>query len=110
MYEVLREKLAPELLRYEEMAKEATRTISPTRRVMLLLEWTDRLEEIAHNSVLTYMRRYNNSAAAMPHDLADIDSFFGSSIDTAWRAYLRRLRSQTWVDGCQRVFGLRSPA
>ena len=30
MFEALREKLAPELLRYEEMAKEATRTISPT--------------------------------------------------------------------------------
>ncbi|HKH21216.1 MAG TPA: hypothetical protein VKB53_10120 [Gammaproteobacteria bacterium] len=110
MYELLRGRLASERSRYEQMAKEATRALSPARRAMLLFEWTDRLRDIADDTALNYSRRYNNSAAAMPEDLADIVPLFIRQTEAAWRAYLWKLRSQTWLDGCQRIFGLRSPA
>ena len=110
LYQLLSERLAAERWRYEQMAKEATRTLSAARRALLLLEWTDRLRVITDDTTRDYVRRYNNSAAAMPEDAADIISDFVVQTEAAWRAYLWRLRFQTWIDGCHRIFVLRSPA
>ena len=109
MYELLRHRLHRERSQFRQRAKEATHFISTARRSGLILEWSDRLDEIADIIVVEYIHRYNGSATAVPRDLQDLVSPFVAQADAAWRLYLRRLRSQKWIDGCQRVFKLRLP-